>query len=569
MNCGSYSIKGSLSVSALVLMGALSVALAASERDPVGYAELRKEAEAAYRKRDGELAQALFLELTEAFPDDPEAWFGLSRAYEWTEELGLAIHTAERSYELGWVSRPYFSYRLARLYARAGQQDPALDWLERALQDRYESRPSIQHDDAFATLREHPRFMRLAGIVPDDVDSREEGLRFDLEYLVEEAQRMHAGPERPAYSQAFLSASQSLRAEIPALTDAEVLGRFMRLTAILNDGHSAIYGPDADTPLQISGKILPLRFYWFEEGVYIVDGLGSASEFAGSRVVKIGRLTTEEALRRMAELRGTDNAMTFRWLGPQFYLGQLQMLEVIGASDSTDGVVLELEDRNGRIGRHRFEGGFDRVQRKLRPSPAMPAEIPLYLSDVDTQYWTKYLPDLNAIYFQFNQVRDSERMSIEEFAADLKQQIGDTGAETLIVDVRHNNGGNNGLLKPLLGTIVGFEQASHEHRVFVITGRNTFSAAQNFINRLERLTDATYVGEPSSSSPNFVGEETDLLLPWSRLRGSISTRYWQDSDPGDQRQWITPTVPVEPTAADYFAGHDAALEAISRLVTGR
>jgi hypothetical protein len=177
------------------------------------------------------------------------------------------------------------------------------------------------------------------------------------------------------------------------------------------------------------------------------------------------------------------------------------------------------------------------------------------------------LPNQGALYFQFNQVRNSDDMSIADFATELSRRLDTEAATTLIVDVRHNNGGNNSLVRPLIKSMVGFEQASAENRIYVITGRNTFSAAQNFVNRIEQWTEATFVGEPSSSRPNFVGEETNLLLPYSRLRGSISNRFWQDSDPGDDRFWIMPTVPVAPRADDYFAGRDAAMEAIFELIT--
>jgi len=103
---------------------------------------------------------------------------------------------------------------------------------------------------------------------------------------------------------------------------------------------------------------------------------------------------------------------------------------------------------------------------------------------------------------------------------------------------------------------------SPDHHVYVLMGRNTFSAAQNFLNRVERWTDATFVGEPSSSSPNFVGEENEILLPWSRLRGSLSNRYWQDSDPWDDRPWIEPDLPVALTAGDWFEGVDPVLELV-------
>lgn len=141
-------------------------------------------------------------------------------------------------------------------------------------------------------------------------------------------------------------------------------------------------------------------------------------------------------------------------------------------------------------------------------------------------------------------------------------------ASVLVVDVRHNNGGNNSLVRPLIRTLVWWEMQDPGHRVFVVTGRGTFSAAQNFINRVERMTNATFVGEPSSSSPNFVGEETNLTLPWSRVRGSISTQYWQDSNPDDTRPFIWPAVPVGMTSRDYFEGRDPALEAIWRITDG-
>jgi hypothetical protein len=560
------TMKRSLSLSCLLLMVALSAAFADSERDPIAYAELRQEAETAYRDRDGELAKALFLELTVRFPGDPEVWFGLSRAYEWTGDVDKAIETAERVQALGWVSRPTLSYRLAQLNAQAGREDAALDWIEHALADGYEDRPAIKEDEAFASLRDESRFIKLAGILPANTTSRDAGLKFDIDYLVEEAQRMHAGPDRPAFSDEFLTQAAALKQQIPALSDAQVLGEIMRLLAVLGDGHTAIYGPGPDTPLDVDGRVLPLKFYWFAEGVYVVDGIGRAAEFAGSRVLKIGDITPEEALQRMSTYRGLDNAMMWKWMGPQFYLGSMQMLELVGAANMSESITLELQGSDGTVSSYEFEDGFERPQRKLRPSPAASGPVPLYLTNIDTAYWLQLQPERNAVYFQFNQVRNSDDQSIEEFSKKLGESLRNSGATNLIIDVRHNNGGNNSLLQPLIRTIISFEQEASANKVFVISGRNTFSAAQNFVTRMERWTNAVFVGEPSSSRPNFVGEETNLLLPYSNLGGSISTQYWQDSDPGDDRRWIVPTIPVDPTAADYFSGRDAALEAVYDLI---
>jgi hypothetical protein len=91
--------------------------------------------------------------------------------------------------------------------------------------------------------------------------------------------------------------------------------------------------------------------------------------------------------------------------------------------------------------------------------------------------------------------------------------------------------------------------------------RYTFSAAQIFIAQVNRHTRTVFAGEPSSSKPNFVGEENQIVLPWSGAIGSISNRY-HESIPGDNRSWIEPEIKVELSSKDYFANRDPALEAI-------
>lgn len=85
----------------------------------------------------------------------------------------------------------------------------------------------------------------------------------------------------------------------------------------------------------------------------------------------------------------------------------------------------------------------------------------------------------------------------------------------MIVDVRHNNGGNNGLLKPFLRTLAWFNADRPGNRIYVLAGRNTFSAAQNFVARVERRADAVFVGEPSACPPERRGRETNVVLPYS------------------------------------------------------
>lgn len=80
-----------------------------------------------------------------------------------------------------------------------------------------------------------------------------------------------------------------------------------------------------------------------------------------------------------------------------------------------------------------------------------------------------------------------------------------------MLDLRHNTGGNNMLLAPFLDALASVTIGPNALRLYVLTSRGTFSAAQNLINRLERrVPGARFAGEPSMSSPNFTGEDRPL-----------------------------------------------------------
>ncbi|MEM7454115.1 MAG: peptidase S41, partial [Planctomycetota bacterium] len=105
----------------------------------------------------------------------------------------------------------------------------------------------------------------------------------------------------------------------------------------------------------------------------------------------------------------------------------------------------------------------------------------------------------------------------------------------------------------------------NEHgRLFVIVGRGTFSSGLWAAYDMKK-TNAVFVGEPTGGKPNHLGEVKSVQLPSSGLTLYYSTRDWvflQDEDPAA----LEPEVRVEFLSSDYFAGKDAALEAVFEFV---
>lgn len=521
-------------------------------------------ADSLYESGERTASVDLYARIVQGDPDHARAWYRLGRAYESLERWDDAADALERAHTIGYRFPWWIAARIAEHRVRLGETDLALQWLEKALADGFEEPAALAEDPAFDALAGDPRFERLLGSVGDRLD-RVAGWRHDLRYYVEEALRLHV-PPGPARSEAFRALADSIHDRVPELDEAEMILELQRLAVLLGDGHTAIYTSDGNR-MGVEFPHLPVLFHRFENGLYVVDGADEGEALTGRRVTGIGGLDPDEVLRRLDPYLYRDNAMTPLWIGVRFYLPSARHLVAVGAAEDPSRVTLQLESPEGAKRDVTLATGDHAFPRKLRHPSTATGPAPLWLREVDVPYRTVVLPELDAVYLPFNQVRDAEKgPPLSAFADTLRQVLEETGASHLIVDVRHNNGGNSGLLRPLVRTLVWWEADRPGRRIWIITSRNTFSAAQSFINQVERWTDAVFVGERSSSSPNFSGEESSLVLPWSGVRGSISSRYFQDSGPLDDRSWIDVDLPVPLTAEDYFTGRDPVLESIAEVI---
>jgi hypothetical protein len=250
------------------------------------------------------------------------------------------------------------------------------------------------------------------------------------------------------------------------------------------------------------------------------------------------------------------------------YLILPAFLEAWGATNDPDQVTLTVIDAEERTREIKLTAGpARRIRKKLFAPASAPKPVPLYLQRTEREYWLHFLRENNALYFQFNQVANAADIPLAAFASQLRDTLAGDSVGHLIVDVRHNNGGDNFLLDPLLKIITEFTTGSPKRRVYILTSRTTFSAAQNFITRIERrVPTAIFAGEPSLSSPNFTGEDNPITLPYSSLMASISNRYWQDSDANDRRPWIAPHLPVALSSKDWLNNRDPVLDAVLRAI---
>jgi hypothetical protein len=185
------------------------------------------------------------------------------------------------------------------------------------------------------------------------------------------------------------------------------------------------------------------------------------------------------------------------------------------------------------------------------------------LQSLDKHFWYAEIPEQNALYVQDNLVLNEDGgQTLTSFFREVFQKIDSRGYKTVILDLRLNGGGNNMLFQALKEAFRTMPIFQTKGSFFVLTGRLTQSAAQNFTTFLERNTKAIFVGEPTGERPNHYGDAEAITLPSSGIQINLSRKYWEDSLPGDPRLWTAPAIKAPLTLRQFRDGHDPALEAI-------
>jgi tetratricopeptide (TPR) repeat protein len=188
-------------------------------------------------------------------------------------------------------------------------------------------------------------------------------------------------------------------------------------------------------------------------------------------------------------------------------------------------------------------------------------KLPLYLKDPANFYWYEYLKDQKIVYIQHNAIANKQDEPVADFYKRTMAFVESNPVEKLVLDLRFNGGGNNTLNRQVVIELIK-SKLNQRGKFFVITGRQTFSAAQNLVNQIEKYTNAIFVGEPTAAHPNHYGDNRPFTLPNSKITVRASTLWWQDLDPRDTRFWTAPEIAADLSSEDYRNGRDTALQAV-------
>ena len=379
---------------------------------------------------------------------------------------------------------------------------------------------------------------------------------------------------------------------VDTLTDAEFFMGVAAAAAISENGHTNVYRRNMFSRL----NSLPVRFFWFGDGLHIVRSHTSEAGLLGARVIAYEGLSPDTLVESLDPYYG-GNEQFLRYNSPMFFASPAAM-HAAGLAAEPDRITLTLEFTDGTVGQRTLE-----VEVRTTPSMRIDGYLNAILSEQEIEsgnewhflnagtdevaqfsrkpgvdLWWESLPNDGA-YIRLWQIYGAaeDGTPIGSWLNALRENLLEQPAKYVVLDLRSNRGGDLTLAMNFARRIA--DLITPDGHIYILTDGGTFSAG--IVTAAFAVHGAgdrgTIIGEHVGDFEQFWAEGGGpMRLPNSELRIGITTGYhdWEQGCESFTRcYWISvifgvaagpldPDVIAPLTYADFARGVDTGIQTV-------
>jgi len=384
----------------------------------------------------------------------------------------------------------------------------------------------------------------------------------DIELIRRELPARHKNLNFKIPKEVFESELNSLSQQINKLSDFEIAINLQQIIAKMGDSHTMVdYRPFIDPDY-----LLPLKLYWFKDGLYIFQTSKDYENILGKKIISLNGFGVQTVIDSLSTLITIDNQAIVKNQIP----GLIPLAQLLNHFGFANGNKFTFE-----IASHKGETEFV----SLSVGPINNNDLLAFQADSIAICWRnqkdfffeQYFEEFQTYYIQYNSCWSKEieiqygnkdnaanLPSFKDFEDQIFTTLKNKKIKKFVFDMRFNSGGNSGQGTEFVNKLNKLKHKNKNMQVYVIIGRKTFSSA--IINTMDfkQKTNAILIGEETGGKPNHFGEIQNIELPSSKLVVYYSTKYFSYSK--ENSNTIAPDTNLEPTFNDYKNGIDPVLE---------
>lgn len=384
------------------------------------------------------------------------------------------------------------------------------------------------------------------------VEKRKEDLNFLIKTLEEKHPNIYNKYDKTVFNEKI----KSIETNLNKMTNMEFAIAVSELTALIGDSHTKVLLNNIKDIL-----LLPLSTIQVKEGIMIITTEEKNKNLLGGIITAINGIPIDKVKEKLTPMFSYDNET---YLDENFrgYFYCYEILKYYNIVESPKDITLDIE-----IGNKTETVKIDALDReslsKLK-TISIDVKQPETILDRNKIYFSKPLDD-NILYIQYNSCKEDKNLPIQTFANQVNKEIIEKGYKKVILDLRNNGGGSDGVIRPLMNVL---EERLKQDGValYTLVGGKTFSSAVINTVMLKEI-GSIIVGTSTGGSVDHFGEVGSFELPYSKLPIRYSNKFFdlatllKSAEPYGVESF-KPDIEVEQTREDYLIGKDTAVEKV-------
>lgn len=269
------------------------------------------------------------------------------------------------------------------------------------------------------------------------------GRQEDLELLYQTIRDRHPGPFTNTPEQEFLARIAQIEARIDTEDSMSFGLDLQSLAALIGDSHTTT---NLNSILS-SGHMFPVSVKWMDGDWVLYQVDASHQSALGQQVTSVNGFSMDQVQEKMAPLISADNEIKLRRQLSQVF-GHQEIMVYCGLIKPEEDLTLTLENGTSITLSPlsmQDQSGWPKInglsQQRQGSAPT------------DYQKGTYYfsLPlDSRTYYIQYNQCKEDPELPMETFTAQVMADLEQGSYSVLLLDLRNNGGGSDGVIWPLL-----------------------------------------------------------------------------------------------------------------------